>query len=57
MQRLLEKINAAYFLAGLGIIVGFGVLSYVYDHFKLKDADASSVTQIFFADNISLVVD
>lgn len=53
MQRFLERINAAYFLAGLGIIIGFGILFYVYDHFKLKNADTGLVTQIFFADNIS----
>lgn len=53
MQKLKEKINVAYFLVGLGIIIGFGILFYVYDHFKLKNADPDSVTQIFFADNIS----
>jgi multiple sugar transport system substrate-binding protein len=53
MQKLKEKINAAYFLAGLGIILGLAILFYVYDYFKLKTVKTTSVTQIFFADNIS----
>ncbi|NIW80449.1 MAG: extracellular solute-binding protein [Calditrichae bacterium] len=53
MQILRNKINAVYFLAGLGILVGLGMLFYVYDQFKLKNIDSNSVTQIFFADNIS----
>lgn len=53
MKKLEEKINLGYFLAGLGILIGLGILFYVYDYFKLKNGDSYAVTQIFFADNIS----
>lgn len=53
MKQLKEKINTTYFLAGLGIIVGLVILFLVYDYFKLKIPESTSVREIFFADNIS----
>lgn len=54
MKKLADKVNVGYLGAALAIIIGLGILFYIYDYFKLKNRDSQSVTQIFFADNISL---